>query len=210
MVPRAELAAAAAEVRASRDEAQARAGDLASAEDRLERAQELLKAARAESSRLQAALAGSVPRAELVAAKARVEEADARTEAAREELLAKAKEWEAEESRLRSTMQVLWWLSGLLAVVCFYKHAFAAWIVMFLGTESCWRSALCCLPSYALTSSSLCCLPSHARSTVQVARSPRAAQRGRGRCLAAAAALHSRARASLWSSVALLASRIER
>jgi chromosome segregation ATPase len=124
MVPRAELVAALAEVRASRDEAQAQASDLASAEDRLQRAQELLKAARAESSRLQAALAGSVPRAELLAAKAKIEEADMRTQAARDELHARLKEWEAEESRLRSTMQVLWWLSVLLTVICPNEHAF--------------------------------------------------------------------------------------
>jgi chromosome segregation ATPase len=106
MVPRAELLAALAEVRASKDEAQAKGSDLASAEDRLQRAQELLKAARAESSQLQAALSSTVPRAELLAAKAKIDEADLRTQAARDDLQAQLKEWEAEASFLRVAMQV--------------------------------------------------------------------------------------------------------
>ncbi len=107
MVPRTELISALAEVRANKDEAQAKGSDLASAEDRLQRAQELLKAARAESSQLQTALASTVPRVELLAAKAKIEEADMRTQAARDELQAKLKEWEAEASRMRVTMQVV-------------------------------------------------------------------------------------------------------
>jgi hypothetical protein len=106
MVPRAELVAALAEVRASKDDALAKASDLASAEDRLQRAQELLQAARAESSQLQATLSGSVPRAELLVAKGKLEEAEMRTQAARDELQAKLKEWEAEASHLRVAMQV--------------------------------------------------------------------------------------------------------
>ena len=106
MVPRAELVTALAEVRASKDDAMAKASDLASAEDRLQRAQEQLRAVRAEFSLLQATLAGSVPRAELLAARAKVEEADLRTQAARDELQAKLKEWEEEAARLRTAMQV--------------------------------------------------------------------------------------------------------
>lgn len=96
-----------AEVRASKNEAQAKAGDLAGLEMQLHRAQEQLRAAREEASQLQAALALSVPRSELDLAKAKAAESEAHAQAARDGVQEKIKEWELEASKTRAVMQVL-------------------------------------------------------------------------------------------------------
>ena len=106
MVPRAELANALAEVRAGKDDAQAKAGDLLALEGQLHRVQEQLRVARAECCDLQAALSAGVSRSELDAARLKVVEADARALAAREELQERLNEWELEESKLRTALQV--------------------------------------------------------------------------------------------------------
>jgi chromosome segregation ATPase len=107
MVPRTELADAMAEARASKSEANAKAGDLAGLESQLHRAQEQLRAARVEVGELQAALALSVPRSEVELARARAAESETHAQAARDELQEQLKEWELEASKTRAVMQVL-------------------------------------------------------------------------------------------------------
>jgi hypothetical protein len=106
MVPRTALVAALAEARSGNDAAQAKAGELASLENLLRRAEERLAASEVELNVLKETLAGSVPRSELVAAEAKSEKEDARAQVALGELREKSSEWQAEASQLRTALQV--------------------------------------------------------------------------------------------------------
>ena len=95
-----------ADLREANDQVQSKAGEVASLENQLHRAQEQLKAARAESSELLAALAAAVPRSELEAARIRAAESEAGALAAREGLQERLKEWELESTKYQATLQV--------------------------------------------------------------------------------------------------------
>jgi hypothetical protein len=77
LVPRTDLLAALAEARAGRDAAAAHAADTSALEEQLARTQRQLRAAQADAAaQMQATLSDMVPRSELVAARARAEEAE--------------------------------------------------------------------------------------------------------------------------------------
>jgi hypothetical protein len=106
MVPRAELLAAAGEVKAAKEEARANASAISTLEEQLARAREQLGGA-------QSAMAAMVPEAELLAARARVEEADAQMRASGERhrefvegLKEQARGYRIEIDNLKAALQV--------------------------------------------------------------------------------------------------------
>ncbi len=82
-MPRSELLAAQSLAKANKDDADAKAKDLAWLEEQMKKAQEQLSAARQETASLRAEVGGMVPRSDLEAAAARLAESQA---AAREAL----------------------------------------------------------------------------------------------------------------------------
>lgn len=106
MVPRAELLAAIAEIKAARDDANAKQAEVLALEDQLARSRDLLKAA-------QLAMCEMVPRSDLLAVKAKVDEAEAQVRAngerqreSMEELKEQGRQYQAEIENLRAAMLV--------------------------------------------------------------------------------------------------------
>ena len=114
MVTRAELLSAQSEVKACKEEAAAKAKDMAHLEGQVSTGQEQLQAARLEVAQLQATISSMVPRSEFEAAKKRFNEMDAAVRAeeqAQRDLLRglndKLKAVEDEKSQLITKMQVM-------------------------------------------------------------------------------------------------------
>ncbi len=110
---RAELLAALSEIKALKDEAQAKAKDFAWLEAQLVKAQEQVQGARVEAAKLRADMSAMVTRSDLEAAKAQLLEAEAAARAEsqkqREDMHAlreRLSGLEEEKSTLVSTMQV--------------------------------------------------------------------------------------------------------
>ena len=104
-MPRSELLAALAEAKAASEEAGAREAQVQGLEDQLARTKELVKAA-------QLAMGDMVPRAELLAVKARVDEAEAairasgeRQRESMEALKEQARQYQGEIEELKAAMQ---------------------------------------------------------------------------------------------------------
>ena len=104
-MPRSELLAAVSEIKAARDEARAKDADAQAVEEQLARSRDLLKAA-------QMAMCDMVPRSELLAVRARVDEAEAQIRAngerqreSMEGLREQARQHQEEVEGLRAAMQ---------------------------------------------------------------------------------------------------------
>jgi hypothetical protein len=115
MVPRSELLAAQSLAKANKDDADAKAKDLAWLEEQMKKAQEQLSAARQEAASLRAEAGGMVPRSDLEAAKLQLHELE---KAARLEQKKQREELQALNDRLSAIdtekashankMQVCW------------------------------------------------------------------------------------------------------
>jgi predicted nucleic acid-binding Zn-ribbon protein len=114
MVTRAELLAAQSEIKACKEEAAAKAKDVAWMESQASKGQEQLQAARLEVAQLQATISSMVPRSEFEAAKKRLAEVDAAARAEEQvqrdlvrSLNDRLKALEDEKSQLFTKMQVM-------------------------------------------------------------------------------------------------------
>jgi predicted nucleic acid-binding Zn-ribbon protein len=114
MVTRAELLSAQSEIKACKEEAAAKAKELAWIESQVSKGQEQLQAARLEVAQLQATISAMVPRSEFEAAKKQFSEVEAAArleEQVQRDLVRslhdKLKALEDEKSLLRTKMQVL-------------------------------------------------------------------------------------------------------